>query len=376
MQFTALNFTCPSCGAPQRFSPVTGTLTCEFCDTQTPIESSLSLIKEYDFNHAIAGLNTQENKSIEKEVLCKKCGASFHLTPYSFSSNCPFCNTPALIDFIQEITPQSLLPFQMSQKEALHAFKTWVGSRWFAPTAFQKYLEGDQKLIGYYLPYWTYDSNTTTPYQGLRGDTYYVTVTKTVIENGRQRQIHIQEARIRWTNVSGSVQVNFDDVTVGASKTISRAILEALEPWDTTPLVPFDTKYLAGFEAQEYTIGLDNGFEYAKAKMSSKIKHTIMHDIGGDQQQITSMQTHHNNVTYKNTLFPIWTASFTWKNKTYNYAINAQSGKIVGERPYSYVKIGFAIITTLLVLGIAGYFYKAYESKNLSQGSYSIQVYP
>jgi len=63
------------------------------------------------------------------------------------------------------------------------------------------------------------------------------------------------------------------------------------------------------------------------------------------------MQTHHNNVTYKNTLFPIWTASFEWKNKTYNYAINAQNGKIVGERPYSYVKIGFALLTVALVLG-------------------------
>ena len=351
MQFTAINFTCPSCGAPQKFSPATGTLTCEFCSTQTAIDNDTYAIKEYDFEHAIADLNNQENKEINKEVHCKKCGGNFTLTPYSFSSNCPFCNTPAIIDFIQEITPQSLLPFKITQKEALTHFKAWVGSRWFAPTAFQKYLDGDQKLIGYYLPYWTYDSDTVSPYNGLRGDVYYVTVTKTIIENGRQRQIRVQEPRINWTPVSGTVYVSFDDVTVGASKTISRAILESLEPWDTTTLVSFNEKYLSGFEAEEYTIGLDNGFEYAKAKMSSKIKYNIKQDIGGDQQQITSMHTNHNNVTYKNTLFPIWTASFTWKNKTYNYAINAQNGKIVGERPYSYVKIGFAILAAIVVIG-------------------------
>ena len=351
MQFTAINFTCPSCGAPQKFSPATGTLTCEFCRTQTAIENDTCTIKEYDFTSAIANLNAQENKEIQKEVHCKKCGANFTLTPYSFSSNCPFCDTPAIIDFIQEITPKSLLPFKVTQKEALARFKAWVGSRWFAPTAFQKYLDGDQKLTGYYLPYWTYDSDTVTPYSGLRGDVYYVTVTKTIIDNGRQRQIQVQEPRINWTPVSGTVYVSFDDITVGASKTISRAILEALEPWDTSTLVPFNEKYLSGFEAEEYTIGLDNGFEYAKAKMASKIKRNILHDIGGDQQQITSMQTHHNNVTYKNTLFPIWTASFEWKNKTYNYAINAQNGKIVGERPYSYIKIGFALLTVALVLG-------------------------
>ena len=121
-------------------------------------------------------------------------------------------------------------------------------------------------------------------------------------------------------------------------------------------LVPFNEKYLSGFEAEEYTIGLDNGFEYAKAKMSSKIKRNIMHDIGGDQQQISSMRTDHNNITYKNTLFPIWTASFTWKNKTYNYAINAQNGKTVGQRPYSYVKIIFTVVTIVSIISGVVYF--------------------
>lgn len=355
MRFTALNLTCPSCGAPQKFSPLTGTLTCEFCNTQSHIDTNTQNIQEYDFQQAITNLSQQENKEIQKEVKCKKCGGGFTLTPYSFSSNCPYCNTPAIIDFIQEITPESLVPFRIGKTKALSLFQKWVGSRWFAPTAFQKYLDGDQNLIGYYLPYWTYDSDTVTPYQGLRGDIYYVSVTKTVLENGRQRQIQVQEPRIRWTHTSGTVYVSFDDITVGASNTISRTILTSLEPWDTQSLVSFDEKYLSGFEAEEYTIGLDNGFEYAKAKMASKIERTILQDIGGDQQQIVSMQTSHNNVLYKNILLPIWTASFRWKNKTYHYAINAQNGKVAGERPYSIVKIVFTVISIALMAG--GIFY-------------------
>jgi hypothetical protein len=74
------------------------------------------------------------------------------------------------------------------------------------------------------------------------------------------------------------------------------------------------------------------------------------------------MHTNHNNITYKNTLFPIWTASFTWKNKTYNYAINAQNGKTVGERPYSYVKIIFAIVTIVAIIGGAIYINENYHS--------------
>lgn len=357
MKFTAINFTCPSCGAPQKFSPATGKLTCEFCSTQTFIDTSTHSIVEYDFHEAISTLEAEESKMITKEVSCKKCGGSFTLTPYSFSSNCPYCGTPAIIDFIQDITPKSLIPFSITRKAAQMRFTKWVGSRWFAPNAFKKYLEGDKKLTGYYLPYWTYDSDTVSQYQGLRGDVYYVTVTKSVVDNnGRQRQVRVQEPRIRWTSASGVVYVSFDDVTVGASKTISRAILDSLEPWHTGSLMPFDEKYLSGFEAEEYTIGLDNGFEFAKAKMSFKIERNVRHDIGGDQQQIQAINTQHNNVTYKNVLFPVWTASFQWKNKTYNYAINAQTGKIVGERPYSVTKIVLAVMGGTGGVGSITYF--------------------
>jgi len=351
MKFTAINFTCSSCGAPQAYSPATGNLVCEFCRTESSIKASQDIIHEYDFIEAVATLSSQENQIIEKNIKCKKCGGSFTLTPYSFSSNCPYCNIPAVTDFIRDITPKSLLPFSLTHQEAQVLFSKWVGSRWFAPSAFKKYLDDDNTLMGYYLPYWTYDANTTTAYQGLRGDVYYVTVTKTVIENGRQRQIQVQEPRINWIPVSGTVHVSFDDVTIGASKTISRAILDSLEPWDTTELVGFDEKYLSGFEAEEYTIGLDNGFEFAKAKMSYKIEKNIRYDIGGDQQQIQSMQTQHNDISYKNVLFPIWTASFKWKDKTYHYAINAQSGAISGERPYSIAKIVFSVLTLMSIVG-------------------------
>lgn len=356
MRFSAINFTCPSCGAPQKFSPATGKLRCEFCQTETTIDTDNHAIVEYDFHDAVSQLEIKRPQDIKKEIQCKKCGGTFTLTPYSFSSQCPYCDTPAITDFIQDITPESLVPFRITQKEAQERFIKWVGSRWFAPNAFKKYLDGDKKLTGYYLPYWTYDSDTVTHYRGLRGDVYYVTVTKMIVENGRQRQVRVQEPRIRWTPASGVVYVSFDDVTIGASKTVSRAILDTLEPWSTEVLVPFDEKYLSGFEAEEYTIGLDNGFEFAKAKMSVKIEKNIRQDIGGDEQQIQTMNTQHNNVTYKNVLFPVWTASFEWKDKIYNYAINAQTGKLVGERPYSVTKIVFAIAGGTGGVGTVAYF--------------------
>lgn len=355
MKFQSINFTCDSCGAPLRYSPATDSLHCEFCSSREAISYSNESIKEYDFKSALKFLEQHESQEINKEVTCQNCSATFQLTPYSISSNCPYCNSPAITDFIKEITPKSLLPFELSHEEARERFKNWIGSLWFAPSKLKDFIDGDEKLQGYYLPHWTYDSDTTTYYQGQRGDIYYVMVERTVIVDGQQKRVRQREARINWSPTSGQVNNSFDDITIGASKTISHSILDSLTPWHTQKLIPFNPEYLLGFKSEEYTIGLDNAFEYAKMKMNTIIEQHIRYDIGGDQQRIDSMQTSYNNTTYKNALFPIWTAQFRWKDKEYNYAINAQTGKIAGERPYSVVKITFLVIFILLILGGAFY---------------------
>ncbi len=355
LKFQSINFTCDSCGAPLRYSPATASLQCEFCSTTKTIAHSDEIIEEYDFKKALRFLENNKSQEISKEVTCNKCAGTFQLTPYSISSNCPYCNAPAITDFVKEITPHSLLPFKLTQKEAREKFKVWIGSLWFAPNKLKEFVDGDEKLQGYYLPHWTYDTDTKTYYQGQKGVIYYVMVERTIIVNGRQQRVRQREARINWTPISGQVQNSFDDITIGASKTISHSILNSLTPWHTQHLVPYDERYLSGFKAEEYTIGLDNAFEYAKMKIDKIIEQDIRRDIGGDQQRIDEMQTSYSNTTYKNALFPIWTAQFKWQGKEYNYAINAQTGKIVGERPYSIVKITFLVIFILLMVGGAFY---------------------
>ncbi|MCK4441766.1 MAG: hypothetical protein KAU90_07145 [Sulfurovaceae bacterium] len=338
------------------YVPLTNSLVCPFCSRSEPIEKSNENIKEYDFHNALKHLNKHQILNIKKEIKCTKCSAIFTLTPYSISSNCPYCDTPAITKFTHDITPESILPFNITHKEAQDRFRKWISSLWFAPTKLKHLVDGHGKLTGYYLPYWTYDAQTTTQYIGQRGDIYYVTVEKTVIINGREEIIQEREPRINWTPVRGIVYNSFDDITVGASKTISHTILDNLAPWDTSKLIPFNEKYLSGFESEEYTIGLDSGFDFAKMQMDITIRQSIKRDIGGDQQQIERKDTTYNHVTYKNTLFPIWTAKFKYKNRVYNYAINAQSGKITGERPYSLVKIISLIIVIMIVGGSIFYY--------------------
>jgi hypothetical protein len=352
MKFSAINFPCSGCGASLIYSPELGKMTCLFCGSEAEIAASTLQTTADDYLATLASLPKKLDEAVSKEVSCKKCGGSFSFSEKLFASHCTYCNTPAVIDCIQDITPKALLPFAISQKKAQEKFKIWVGSRWFAPNAFKAYLDESKKLVGYYFPYWTYDTQTVSRYNGYRGDAYYVTVYKRV--QGEEKEV--QERRIEWTPANGVIDVSFEDITVGASHTIERSRLDDIEPWSTQELVDFDSQYISGFEAEEYALSLQDGFDIAKRKMESTIQYRVKADIGGDEQRVDYIDTQYLDIGYKAVLFPVWVASFVWNDKTYNYAINARTGKIVGERPYSYVKIAFAILGAVVVAGGIWYF--------------------
>ncbi|SFV50211.1 Primosomal protein N' (replication factor Y)-superfamily II helicase [hydrothermal vent metagenome] len=338
------------------FSPKVGELKCNFCDTVDPIENSDREIREYDYYD---GLNIEESQpqfSEPKEISCAKCGGSFTTKSHIISSNCPYCSTPTVTECINKITPESLLPFVLTQKEAKERLHKWIGSLWFAPTVFTKYFRGNEELQGLYIPHWSYDSNTYSIYSGERGDTYYVTVRQRVMVNGKEEFRDVQEARINWTPVDGSVSLTFDDVIIGGCETLPRNLIDSISPWNIGGLVHFDQRYLSGFESEEYTTTLGRGFEYAKDEMGKTIRNRIRSDIGGDEQRIHNVNTQYDDILYKNMLFPIWTATFKWKDKSYRYLINAQTGRVAGERPYSIAKIALLIVIILSIVAAAIYY--------------------
>jgi len=344
-------FPCPSCGAFQLYSPKVGALECPFCQASSTIDSK-GEIALHDFREAPRGKNPTD----KKELSCKKCGVTMSLEEYQLSSQCTHCNTPIVTQSIRPIKPDSIIPFAITQKRAQELFKAWAGSRWFAPNAFSEYLSSVKKLEGYYFPHWNYDSNTDTSYTGQRGDYYYVTVTKSVVENGQSKEVQAQERRTRWSYASGRVDVDFKDVIVPATKYTNLSLLKSLAPWSLGSLKFFTDGYLSGFGSQEHTVDIDSGFENAKDIMETTINQKIRQDIGGDEQQIDNKTTHYHNIAYKSTLYPVWLASFMWKDKVYEFAVNGATGKVVGERPYSYLKIAGVVIGIIIAIATISYF--------------------
>jgi len=351
----ANSFPCPNCGADTTLKPGADALACSHCGHVVKIEDSAAPIHEYDFHEALTRLRRQPADQMTaggREVMCENCGARTVVTQQA--TRCPFCDNALVVEVKQSeatIIPESVLPFALDKAAAGDKFQIWLRKRWFAPFDLVGRARRDG-LDGVYLPYWTYDSDTTTRYVGRRGEHYYVTENYTDSQ-GKPQTRRVQKTR--WYPASGTVQVDFDDVLVCATPSLPRKIIEALEPWDLPQLKPFDGKYLAGFIAERYRVELEDGFKIAEQRMEPKIRQTINRDIGGDEQRINWMSVKHDRVTFKHVLLPLWMSSFRYGEKVYRVTVNARTGEVAGERPWSWFKILMLIAFILGAIGLIIY---------------------
>ena len=349
-------FPCNNCGSDLRFDPQAGELTCDHCGNTQAIDGTgfqFQPIKELDFQ---AGLRTDLPGTEMQETRvtsCPNCAAQVEFEDGKHATECPFCATPVVsgTGLNRHIKPRGVLPFGFDETIARKSMTDWLGRLWFAPGGLQQYARKGRRMQGIYVPYWTFDADTRSSYRGEQGTVYYVT--RTVVRDGRR--VQQQVAKVRWRPKSGRVARFFDDVLVLASTSLPKTFTDALEPWDLSALEPYRPEFLAGFRAEAYTVELADGFEQARTYMDAIIARDVKFDIGGDRQRIHAIETAVRDVTFKHILLPVWLAAYKYRGKTYRFVVNGRTGRVQGERPYSAIKIAFAVVVGAVVAGAIGY---------------------
>jgi len=349
-------FPCASCGADYRYDPGGRRLVCDHCGDVAGIETSgpwQGGIRELDFAAAIRDQLPAQEMEETRVTTCTSCGAQVELGSDIHATECPFCASPVVTDtgLHRHIKPRALLPFSLDEVAARRAMTDWLGRLWFAPSGLRDYARKGRRMQGVYLPCWTFDAQTDSRYRGERGTVYYET--QTVIRNGKRQQIRV--ARVRWRGVTGRVARFFDDVLVLASTSLPKRFTDALAPWDLAALEPYAPEYLAGFRAEGYSVDLEQGFTEARVHMDAVIARDVRFDIGGDRQRIHAIDTAIRDVTFKHILLPVWLAAYRFRGRTYRFVVNARTGRVQGERPWSAWKVTVAIMVGALMAGAIGY---------------------
>lgn len=348
-------FPCSKCGGKLEFNPKAGRLKCIYCSNEEDILQDKDDVQEISYDDFLA---TKKVKTVllsetALEVACPSCRARVTFEPPDVAGKCPFCGTSIVSKGEKAhpvVEPGGVIPCKVTQKNAQTNVRKWLGNNWFLPTSLKE-LAQQEGMQGVYLPFWTYDTQTESDYTGSRGEYYYVTESYTVTNSEGETESHTREVQhTRWYPVAGHVSRFFDDILIPATKQLDDKQLKKLSGWNLQQLLPYSPSYLAGFKAQRYQVPLEMGLVKAKEEIRSQLNTTVSNDIGGDTQTVSSINTQHLNVTFKHIMLPVWISAYRYKNKQYRVMVNAQTGQVSGDRPYSKVKIAIAVIAGLSIL--------------------------
>lgn len=344
-------FVCPNCGGGMEFCIDEQKLQCLYCNTTVNLEDEETSVKEYSFNE-LEHLKYHSWGGKEKVIKCENCGGETVIDEMTAADYCAFCGSSHIVESNKEdvgIKPETIIPFKIVKKDAEKKFKKWIRSKFFAPKEVKNRQVLD-KLKGVYIPFFTYDSNSSTAYVARKGTYYYTTHTKRV--NGKT--VTERRRHTRWRTVRGVYTEYFNDILINASTKIKDKLANRLGDFKLKELKTYKKEYLSGFLAEKYSKSLNEGWIEAKDIIDGDIYQGIRRQVGGDEFRLVNRSTNYGDIKFKHILLPIWMSSYSFKNKMYSFIINGQTGKVSGEYPKSPGKI-IAVILGVILIGLIIY---------------------
>ncbi len=338
---------CPNCAGTIEYDPDTLKMTCPYCGymREIPRPEDAKDIEELDFESAKLRKSLDWGTS-KKQIICKNCAAESLYDEADTAACCPFCGSTQVMPVDNDenvMAPQGVVPFEISNENAGKMFAKWLKSRFFAPKAAKESCRAEN-FQGLYLPFWTYDTDTTSSYD---------------VKLGFDRR-EGDKTVTTWKHYRGVYQEFIDDQIVYASKKTKNQYINSVSTYDFTKLKPYSPEYIAGFAAERYTLGLDDGWTVAKDLIKTKLKQNLTRklerDHNADHVSNLNMSTSYDNVTFKYILAPIWIANYKYLDKEYSFAVNGQTGKVAGSSPVSVIKVILTILAIIAIVGVVYYF--------------------
>ena len=358
-----LNIKCPNCGSPEvGYSAEKFALHCEYCGYTRDLPREKDNVVERPLRDSYSLRDVPKGLEISlTEIHCNSCGSDLAIPKGQVNITCPFCGSTSVNESAQServIQPSGILPFTVPQEEAVEKFKNWIGAGWFRPGNLSR-LARIQRVVGVYLPFWTYDAYTESQWTADAGYYYYETQ-KVRGPDGRIQTRTIQ--KVRWRPARGYYEHFFDDVLICSSHGIQQSLAERIYPFHLDHIVNYDSQYLLGWETELYQKNIREGFDIADQIMDRHIRSACASQIPGDTYRNLRVHTEKDGITFKHILLPIWIAGYTYKSKVYQFVVNGQTGKIAGYKPWSWPKIIAAICLGLILIATIVYLTEVYQN--------------
>lgn len=355
------NYQCPACTGPLHYSEKTGKLECEYCGSSFDVAEIEALYARKEAEAADALWDAERKAESARQTAekdgeawdesgltddwgaegdevraysCPSCGAELICDETTAATSCPYCGNPTVVPgkLSGVLKPEYVLPFKLSREDAIKALKAHYKGKFFLPKAFNDE-NHIQEIKGIYVPFWMYDGTA-------QGDMRFKAT--------RSRSYTAGDYEVTETDhfdILRGGTLDFEKVPVDASSKMPDDHMDSLEPFDYTELKPFSTAYLPGFMADKYDVSVEASRERAEVRCAQTLRDALRSTVNGymtclpDRERISLKR---GGVHYA--LLPVWMLSTQWRNKRFLFAMNGQTGKLVGDLPVDWKKYWLTLV--------------------------------
>lgn len=314
-----IEYKCPNCGSGMVFDAESGTLCCFSCGRKDNIEQIPDPLTQHVFS--------EDNES--REYHCNSCGSVIVIETETSATTCSYCGSAVVLGdrLTGKLTPAKIIPFSITKEEAMKAFRKWCRNGLLTPRGFMT-ADRIKGITGMYVPFWLYDLHNDVEVHG----------------EGRKVRIYTsgdyEYTETNYYEIYRKINLNYVKVPMDAAEKMNDELMDKLEPFPYDQLKGFKTPYLAGYIAEKYSYNDEELFPRVKEKIRGYINSYISSAVSAyttvnyTDKQIDTTCTQADYV-----LLPVWMVTYDFNKSEHMFAMNGQTGKVVGKPPISKAKV-------------------------------------
>ena len=354
-----LTYKCPNCGGAIAFDPGAQKMKCPYCDTEFEMDAlrDMDAALNEDGKDAMhwdtsGGTQWQAGETDGMRVYaCKSCGGEILADENAGALSCPYCGNPVVMvgTFAGDLRPDLVVPFKLDKKAAKEALQRHLTGKKLLPRVFQSQNHIDE-IRGVYIPFWLFDTEADAHlrFKGTR------------VHAWSDNEYDYTETEYYSVVRGGSLA--YTGIPVDGASKIPNDLTESLEPYDLTEAVDFQTAYLAGYLADKYDVPKEDCIERANERIRQTTERVIRQETCSEYSSVTleSSSIRFQNGRVRYVLLSAWILNTSWNGQNYQFAMNGQTGKFIGNLPmdkgaywkYKLLYTGIFALISLLVLFI------------------------
>lgn len=347
-----MEYKCPACGGAMEFDSKSQKMKCPYCDTEMSVEEFQKLQEQENPTsaggegewQAQSDGQWQEGEADGMRIYaCESCGGEIVAEENTAATSCPFCGNRIVMkgQLAGDLKPDCIIPFKLDKKDAKNAYLKHLSGKKFLPKVFKDQNHIDE-IKGVYVPFWLFDVDA-------EADITYETTRTRIWESG-----DTEYTETSYYDVQRGGSVSFSHLPTDGSKKMDDTLMESIEPFNYDEAVPFQPAYLAGYMADRYDVDKEERLKRAGERIKTSAESSFERTVEGyDSVRVSKSRVDMNNVTYQYALYPVWLLNTTWNNEKFIFAMNGQTGRMVGDLPLDKSAFWKYVLTRGLGIGIA-----------------------